>query len=449
MVPASVVLGAQWGDEGKGKAIDQLANESNWAVRFQGGNNAGHTIVLGDTTLKLHQIPSGVTSSHCNLVLGDGMVVDPWVLEEELDRWYRLTKERPEGERLFISERASVILPFHRMYDSADKVVGTTGRGIGPAYRDRIERVGIRFVDIPFVIGDSDEINKIVSRMNMQLDSVGVNEKIERKDFVADLEWIMDRFGDAIRATGAMIDKALKNGENVLLEGAQGAMLDIDQGTYPFVTSSVTSRANATHGAGIHPGHVENCFGISKAYTTRVGNGPFPTELPYDTGPGNHMAMVGHEFGTTTGRPRRTGWLDMVSLKDSHRVNGYTGIVLTKLDVLGGLDELNICTGYDLDGQIIDYMPTSSHDLARCMPVYERHPGFPALKEQEWIEMAELSRSDRKGFEVLPETALSYVRRIEELSGIPIVSIGIGPDRRASIASLGGPFDVDPEVITF
>jgi adenylosuccinate synthase len=377
------------------------------------------------------------------------MVVDPWVLEEELDRWHSLTKERPEGKRLFISERASVILPFHRMYDSADKVVGTTGRGIGPAYRDRIERVGIRFVDIPFVIDDSDKIDETVSRMNMQLDSVGVNEKIGRKDFIADLKWIMDRFGDAIRPTGAMIDKALKNGENVLLEGAQGAMLDIDQGTYPFVTSSVTSRANATHGAGIHPGHVENCFGISKAYTTRVGNGPFPTELPYDTGPGNHMAMVGHEFGTTTGRPRRTGWLDMVSLRDSHRINGYTGIVLTKLDVLGGLDELNICTGYDLDGQIIDYMPTSSHDLARCKPIYERHQGFPALKEQEWIDMAELSRSDSKGFEVLPETALSYVRRIEELSGIPIVSIGIGPDRRASIASLGGPFDVDPEVTTF
>ena len=377
------------------------------------------------------------------------MVVDPWVLEEELDRWHSLTEERPEGKRLFISERASVILPFHRMYDSADKVVGTTGRGIGPAYRDRIERVGIRFVDIPFVIGDSDKIDETVSRMNMQLDSVGVNQKVERKDFVADLEWIMDRFGEAIRPTGAMIDKALKNGENVLLEGAQGAMLDIDQGTYPFVTSSVTSRANATHGAGIHPGHVNNCFGISKAYTTRVGNGPFPTELPYDTGPGNHMAMVGHEFGTTTGRPRRTGWLDRVSLKDSHMVNGYTGIVLTKLDVLGGLDELKICTGYDLDGQIIDYMPTSSHDLARCRPIYERHSGFPALEEQEWIEMAELSRSDRKGFEVLPESALSYVRRIEELSGIPIVSIGIGPDRRASIASLGGPFDIDPEVTTF
>tara|TARA_B100000674_G_C37733416_1_gene865393 strand:- start:221 stop:961 length:741 start_codon:yes stop_codon:yes gene_type:complete len=246
-----------------------------------------------------------------------------------------------------------------------------------------------------------------------------------------------------------MIDDALKNGENVLLEGAQGAMLDIDQGTYPFVTSSVTSRANATHGAGIHPGHVENCFGISKAYTTRVGNGPFPTELPYETGPGNHMAMIGHEFGTTTGRPRRTGWLDLVSLKDSHRINGYTGIVLTKLDVLGGLDELMICTGYELDGQIIDHMPTSSQHLARCKPIYEKHTGFPALSESEWIEMAELSRSERKGFNVLPENALSYVRRIEELSGIPIVSIGIGPDRRASIASLNGPFDVDPEVTTF
>ena len=431
------------------RAIDQLAAESSWAVRFQGGNNAGHTIVLGDTTLKLHQIPSGVTSTSCNLVLGDGMVIDPWVLEEELDRWYNLTKERPEGKRLFISERAAVILPFHKLYDSADKVVGTTGRGIGPAYRDRIERVGIRFVDIPFLIEDSDKIEETVVRMNKQLDSVGVLERIEVISFKSQLRWILERYGDSIKHTGSMIDIALKNGENVLLEGAQGAMLDIDQGTYPFVTSSVTSRANATHGAGIHPGHVTNCFGISKAYTTRVGNGPFPTELPYDEGPGQHMAMVGHEFGTTTGRPRRTGWLDMVSLSDSHRVNGYTGIVLTKLDVLGGLEELNICTKYDLEGKLIDYMPTSCEELALCKPVYETHPGFPALSEQEWIEMAEIAREGKEGFNVLPETALSYVRRIEELSGIPIVSIGVGPDRKASIASLGGPFDVDPEVATF
>ena len=330
-MPASVVLGAQWGDEGKGKAIDQLAADSTWAVRFQGGNNAGHTIVLGDTTLKLHQIPSGVTELNCNLVLGDGMVIDPWVLEQELDRWKELTGESPEGNRLFISERASVILPFHRMYDSADKVVGTTGRGIGPAYRDRIERVGIRFVDLETVVSDQTKISETADRMNKQLASVGVKERIEEESLMSDMQWIIDRFGGAIRHTGLMVDKALMNGENVLLEGAQGAMLDIDQGTYPFVTSSVTSRANATHGAGIHPGHVTQCFGISKAYTTRVGNGPFPTELPYEDGPGNHMAMVGHEFGTTTGRPRRTGWLDMVALRDSHRINGYTGIVLTKL----------------------------------------------------------------------------------------------------------------------
>lgn len=448
-MPASVVLGAQWGDEGKGKAIDQLAADSTWAVRFQGGNNAGHTIVLGDTTLKLHQIPSGVTEANCNLVLGDGMVIDPWVLEQELDRWKELTGESPEGNRLFISERASVILPFHRMYDSADKVVGTTGRGIGPAYRDRIERVGIRFVDLGAVVSDQTKISETADRMNKQLASVGVEDMIEEESLKSDLQWIIDRFGGAIRHTGLMVDKALRNGENVLLEGAQGAMLDIDQGTYPFVTSSVTSRANATHGAGIHPGHVTQCFGISKAYTTRVGNGPFPTELPYEDGPGNHMAMVGHEFGTTTGRPRRTGWLDMVALRDSHRINGYTGIVLTKLDVLGGLEEIKICTGYELDGKVIDVMPTSCDDLARCTPVYETHPGFSALSDDEWIAMADESRTSGSGLEAMPEAPLSYVRRIEELSGIPVVSVGVGPDRRASIASTGGPFDVAPVEATF
>ncbi len=230
-MPANIVLGAQWGDEGKGKAIDQLAPNSTWAVRFQGGNNAGHTIVLGDTTLKLHQIPSGVTSMDCNLVLGDGMVIDPWVLEEELERWFSLTKERPEGKRLFISERASVILPFHRLYDSADKIVGTTGRGIGPAYRDRIERVGIRFCDITGIIPDDEKLSAIAIRMNKQLDSVGVSEKIDPESLKSDLQWILDRYPDTIRPTGLMVDFALQNGEQILLEGAQGAMRDIDQGT--------------------------------------------------------------------------------------------------------------------------------------------------------------------------------------------------------------------------
>jgi adenylosuccinate synthase len=441
-VPATVVLGAQWGDEGKGKAIDQLAPQSTWAVRFQGGNNAGHTIVVGDTTLKLHQIPSGVTAKHCNLVLGDGMVVDPWVLDEELGRWEELTGERPDGERLFISERASVILPFHRLYDSADKVVGTTGRGIGPAYRDRIERVGIRFADIPGVLADSKRIKQTISRMNLQLKTVKVETEVSADELTADLQWILDRFGQAIRPTGLMVDMALRNGENVLLEGAQGAMLDIDQGTYPFVTSSVVGRANASHGAGIHPGHVTECFGITKAYCTRVGNGPFPTELSLEEGPGHHMAQIGHEFGTTTGRPRRTGWLDIVALKDADRTSGYSGLVVTKLDVLGGLDEIKICIGYQLDGKPISYVPTLAEDLGRCVAVYETHPGFPAMSDEDWIDMAERSRTEGSGFAAMPDAVRNIVDRIEQLSGISVVCVGVGPDRKASIARKDGPFDI-------
>jgi len=448
-VPATVVLGAQWGDEGKGKAIDQLAPQSTWAVRFQGGNNAGHTIVLGDTTIKLHQIPSGVTSPHCNLVLGDGMVIDPWVLEQELDRWHGLTGERPEGKRLFISERASVILPFHRLYDSADKVVGTTGRGIGPAYRDRIERVGIRFADIKGVLADSKKIDDTISRMNQQLRTVGVDQQINAADLASNLQWILDRYGNAIKPTGQMVDIALRNGENVLLEGAQGALLDIDQGTYPFVTSSVVGRANATHGAGIHPGHITECFGITKAYCTRVGNGPFPSELSLEEGPGMHMAQVGHEFGTTTGRPRRTGWLDIVALRDAHRISGYTGLVVTKLDVLGGLDEIKICIGYEMDGKPISFVPTLAEDVARCLPVYETHSGFPELSDEDWIEMADRSRAESSGYDVMPDAVRNIVDRIEQLAGIPVVCVGVGPDRRASIAKVGGPFDIDWAEVTF
>tara|TARA_B100000287_G_scaffold351425_1_gene340532 strand:- start:404 stop:1141 length:738 start_codon:yes stop_codon:yes gene_type:complete len=245
-----------------------------------------------------------------------------------------------------------------------------------------------------------------------------------------------------------MLDSALAAGEQVLLEGAQGAMLDIDQGTYPFVTSSITCRANATHGAGIHPGHIEHCYGITKAYTTRVGNGPFPTELSLEEGPGKQMSVVGHEFGTTTGRPRRTGWLDAVALNESQRLNGYTGLVVTKLDVLGGLDELKICISYELDGKEISHLPSSSEELSRCKPVYETHPGFPAMEEEEWIQIAEESRKGG-GIDSLPESIRAYLSRIEEISGVPVVSVGVGPDRLASIASAGGPFDIELSEATF
>jgi len=377
------------------------------------------------------------------------MVIDPWVLEEELDKWHDLTGERPEGKRLFISERASIILPFHRLYDSADRVVGTTGRGIGPTYRDRIERVGIRFADLANLVANEEAIQTQAERMSKQLETVGVRDGIEVDALQSDLKWILERYSDAIRPTGLMIDMALRNEERVLLEGAQGAMLDIDQGTYPFVTSSVTSRANATHGAGIHPGHVDQCFGITKAYTTRVGNGPFPSELSLEGGPGMHMAQVGNEYGTTTGRPRRTGWLDMVALRESNRINGYTGLVVTKLDVLGGLDELRICIGYEMDGRTLHVMPTTSEDLARCTPIYETHPGFPAISMDEWIAMADASRSEGTGFDTFPEVIRKYIARIEYLAGVPIVSVGVGPDRRASVASRGGPFDFPADEATF
>ena len=377
------------------------------------------------------------------------MVIDPWVLEEELDKWHDLTGERPEGKRLFISERASIILPFHRLYDSADRVVGTTGRGIGPTYRDRIERVGIRFADLANLVANEEAIQTQAERMSKQLETVGVSDGIEVDALQSDLKWILERYSDAIRPTGLMIDMALRNEERVLLEGAQGAMLDIDQGTYPFVTSSVTSRANATHGAGIHPGHVDQCFGITKAYTTRVGNGPFPSELSLEEGPGMHMAQVGNEYGTTTGRPRRTGWLDMVALRESNRINGYTGLVVTKLDVLGGLDELRICIGYEMDDRTLHVMPTTSEDLARCTPIYETHPGFPAISMDEWIAMADASRSEDTGFDTFPEVIRKYIARIEYLAGVPIVSVGVGPDRRASVASKGGPFDFPADEATF
>ena len=396
----------------------------------------------------MHLLPSGITSRECKLVLGCGMVVDPWVLDRELREWAELTGEKPEGERLFISERAAVILPFHRLYDSADEVVGTTGRGIGPAYRDRTERVGLRFVDVRLMLGRDSEIGEMARRMNDQLATVGVADRIDPEQLGSELNWIQERFSNAIRATGPMLDASLARGEQVLLEGAQGAMLDIDQGTYPFVTSSITCRANATHGAGIHPGHIEQCYGITKAYTTRVGNGPFPTELSLEEGPGKQMSVVGHEFGTTTGRPRRTGWLDAVALNESQRLNGYTGLVVTKLDVLGGLDELKICTSYELDGQVISHLPSSSEELSRCKPVYESHPGFPAMEEEEWIQIAEESRNGG-GIDSLPSSIRAYLTRIEEISGVPVVSVGVGPDRLASIASSGGPFDIELSEATF
>ena len=458
-MPATVVLGAQWGDEGKGKMVDQLAAEAAWVVRFQGGNNAGHTIVIGDRTLKLNHLPSGITYPDCQLVLGDGMVIDPWTLEKELEDWFAFGEERPEGTRLWISERAHVNLPYHRRIDGTDTKIGTTKRGIGPCYGDKIERVGVRFCDIPSRMADPVWLEETAARMNARLDLFGIRDTTPSEDdpvgwntispqaslhgtitpqkLALDLSWVWQRFGSAVAPTGLMIDLALKQGAEVLLEGAQGCLLDIDQGTFPFVTSSVTSRGNATHGAGIHPGHVERTYGVVKAYTTRVGEGPFPTEL-YDgeamqNADGEHMADVGHEFGTTTGRPRRCGWLDLVVLRHAHRLNGFDGVTLTKLDVLGGLEELQVCIGYTIDGEPCHEVPADIGRLARCEPVYEIMPGFHALSLEDWLEIARGAAADGTGYAALPDNARAYVERVEELLGFPVVSVGVGPDREATI----------------
>jgi adenylosuccinate synthase len=359
------------------------------------------------------------------------MVIDPWVLDKELTDWKESTGEDPRGDRLYVSERAHIILPYHRFMDSLDTKIGTTGRGIGPTYADKINRVGLRFGDVAEVMGDDAWTKATVDRMNASLEAAGSNERVSTDGLVSDLAWIHENYAMCIGNTGLMLDNALKLGEHVILEGAQGCLLDIDQGTFPYVTSSITSRGNATHGAGIHPGHVEDVIGITKAYITRVGHGAMPTEL--DDEAGEHMGTVGHEFGTTTGRKRRCGWFDAVVMRHAQRINGFTGLALTKLDVLGGLEELNICVAYELDGKEITELPSTASALARCKPVYITMPGFPEMALSEWLALAVHANESGKGFSVLPAAAQQYVAKLEALVGVPCTSIGVGPDRDATI----------------
>ena len=430
-MPATIILGSQWGDEGKGKLVDRLAEQATWVARFQGGNNAGHTVVLGDQVLKFHLLPSGITRKECNLILGDGMVIDPWVLDKELKGWEESSGEDPRGDRLYVSERAHIILPYHRYMDSLDKKIGTTGRGIGPTYADKINRIGLRFGDLAEVVGDSDWALATARRMNSALSAVGSADRVNAEELGKEIEWIFNSFESAIAPTGVMLDNALKLDERVILEGAQGCLLDIDQGTFPFVTSSVTSRGNATHGAGIHPGHVDEVIGITKAYITRVGNGGMPTELEDEIG--HHLGTVGHEFGTTTGRKRRCGWFDAVVMRHAQRINGFTGLALTKLDVLGGLEEIKICVAYELDGKEIHEMPSSASALERCKPIYVSTPGFPSHSLDEWLDIAKAANRDGKGINALPAAAQNYIRQLEGLLGVPVTSVGVGPDRDATI----------------
>ncbi len=426
-----VCVGAQWGDEGKGKVVDSLAARADLVVRFQGGPNAGHTLVVdGDTTV-LHLIPSGILVPETLNLIGPGVVVDPDVLFTELDM-LRDKGVAISRERLRVSDRAHVILPVHTALDQAREeirstAIGTTGRGIGPAYESRVARTGIRVQDLLETDTLGERVRVALAERNFLLEKLYEWPRIDEGE-MAELahEW-GEKLAPYVDDTGVTLDLALRQGKSVLLEGAQGTLLDVDHGTYPYVTSSTTLAGGACAGAGIGPTRLNYVLGITKAYTTRVGGGPFPTE---DKGSaGEHLGRVGQEIGATTGRKRRCGWLDLVVLRHAVRVNGLTGLALGKLDVLTGLPEIKVCVGYRANGKELANFPASARLLERCEPVYRTFRG--------WSEPIESARC----FEDLPEAARDYIRWIEDALEIPADLLGVGPDRDASIER-ANPFDV-------
>jgi adenylosuccinate synthase len=426
-MPAIVLIGAQWGDEGKGKATDILGGEVDWVVRYQGGNNAGHTVVLPDGgKFALHLIPSGILTPGVMNVIGNGVVVDPGVLLEELAG---LEGQGVDTSKLMISADAHLIMPYHVAMDKVTERflgksrIGTTGRGIGPAYQDKVARVGVRVQDVFDEKILREKVEAALDLKNQILVKV-YNRRALDPDEVADqVLGQAEGFAHRIADTRLALNQALERGETVLLEGSQGTLLDVDHGTYPYVTSSNPTAGGASAGSGIGPGRIDRVIGILKAYTTRVGSGPFPTELFDDDG--EYLRKQGGEFGVTTGRSRRCGWFDAVIARYATRVNGLTDIFLTKLDVLSSLREVPICVAYEVDGKRVEDMPMTQSDLHHATPVYERMPG--------WFEDLSACRS----FDDLPPAARDYVERVEELSLARVSAIGVGPGRDATITRGG------------
>ena len=417
------IVGTQWGDEGKGKIVDLLAADADVVVRFQGGNNAGHTMVVDGDQFISHLIPSGILQKKVCMI-GNGVVVDPEVLIEEID--YLESKGIAVGpDMLMISERAHVIMPYHKLVDhgrekmKGDKKIGTTGRGIGPTYEDKATRRGVRFADLIDPQSFRDRLDAIVPEKNFYLEKFLKTETVDQEAIQTQYAQYADRLRPHVGNIAVALQKAGKSGKQILFEGAQGTHLDIDHGTYPFVTSSNTVSGNACCGSGVGPKDINGVIGIVKAYTTRVGAGPFPSELFDETG--DLIQKTGAEFGATTGRRRRCGWLDTVILNNAVRLNGLTGLAITKLDVLSELDEIKICTGYEREGQIVAEVMANLNHLAECRPVYETLPG--------WRQDI---RNIRK-YEDLPERARNYLARVEELTGVPIQIVSVGPGRDETI----------------
>ncbi|MBS9718401.1 adenylosuccinate synthase [Pseudohalocynthiibacter aestuariivivens] len=418
-----VVVGAQWGDEGKGKIVDWLSERADVIARFQGGHNAGHTLVIEGEVYKLHALPSGVVREGKLSVIGNGVVLDPWHLVKEIEGL------REQGvtitpETLMVAENTPLILPFHGELDRAREgqnsvaKIGTTGRGIGPCYEDKVGRRVIRVADLADKATLELRVDRALIHHNALRSGLGL-EPIDRDDLLAQLQEIAPKILEYAAPVWKVLNEKRKAGKRILFEGAQGALLDIDFGTYPFVTSSNVIAGQAATGTGVGPGAIDFVLGIVKAYTTRVGEGPFPTEL-FDED-GQMLGERGHEFGTTTGRKRRCGWFDACLVRQTCATSGVNGISLTKLDVLDGFETLKICVGYELDGTRLDYLPTAADQQARCIPIYEEMQG--------WSESTEGARS----WAELPANAIKYVRRVEELIDCPVALLSTSPERDDTI----------------
>ena len=426
-----VIVGTQWGDEGKGKIVDLLAEFADMVVRFQGGNNAGHTMVVNGEQFISHLVPSGILQGKTCL-LGNGMVVDPAVLVQELDS-LKSKGIHVGPDRLKISEKAHIIMPYHKHIDLARESkkgnlkIGTTGRGIGPCYEDKATRRGIRFVELLDAGEFAEKVKSILKEKNFYLKHYFNAETLDPESIIDQYKVFADRLSPHVVNISIVMNQAVKGKKQILFEGAQGTHLDIDHGTYPFVTSSNTVSGNACCGAGIGPKEITGVVGIVKAYTTRVGSGPFPTELFDETG--DRIQAKGAEFGATTGRRRRCGWLDTVLIRNAARLNGLTGLVITKLDVLGGLEQIKICTGYEYDGKTLSDFPASLKILGACKPVYDVLPG--------WEEDISVIRK----FKDLPENAKRYLDRIETLTETPIDIVSVGPGREETII-INNPFNL-------
>ncbi len=430
MAKIVVVLGTQWGDEGKGKVVDLLTERADAVVRFQGGHNAGHTLVIDGQKTILHLIPSGILREHVTCLIGNGVVLSPSALLQELGR----LEERgvPVRERLRISEACPLILPYHVALDHAreqargKKAIGTTGRGIGPAYEDKVARRGLRLGDLFHRERFSAKLEEVMDYHNFALKHYFKAESLDYQQVLEETLSMADDLRNLTADVTGLAHAAYERGDRIMFEGAQGTLLDIDHGTYPYVTSSNTTAGGVATGSGIGPLSLDYILGITKAYTTRVGGGPFPTELFDDVGA--HLAEKGHEFGATTGRPRRCGWLDGVALRRALKVNSISGLCITKLDVLDGLESIGLCVGYKCEGEELETPPAAVESLEACEPVYEELPG--------WQE----STLGITRYQDLPQNARDYLRRLEELTEKPIDIVSTGPDRSQTIV-LRHPFD--------